>query len=147
MFVTYRPEGSEPEVYEFRPGRVRSMQAAMIEKRFAKLIGEKSATWDQFKIAVLQGSASARRVLLWHLQSLAHPTLRIEDLPDFYEEELLVEHSKSELEEMRESLEKAPGISEGDLTIMLGKLDVEIMTAREGGGGKAPSATSSDATG
>lgn len=148
MFVTYRPDGQKPQVFEFRPGRVLSSHAMMIEKRYAKALGEKSATWDQFKAAVMSGSSVARRVLLWHLLSRTHPTVRFEDTPDFYEGELLVEHSKEELSEMREMLEKSPSIPESDLAIILTKLDVEMMTAREDGElGKAPSTTSGESTG
>jgi hypothetical protein len=144
MFVTDR-RTDEHVVYEFKPGKVRTSQAAIVERMYAKLSGEKQ-TWESFKIGVLQGSATARRVLLWHLMLRDHPTTRIDDV-DPTEDELLVEHSKSELQEMRDALEKAAGPSESEMGLMLARLDVEIMTAREDGGGKAPSTPSENATG
>src|SRR5574342_389387 len=100
MYVTYQPEGSEPQRWEFRPGRLRESRAEMLERRYAKLIGEKSVPFEQFRMAILQDQASARRVLLWHLLNLVHPTLRIEDV-DPIRDELTIEASRSELEELR----------------------------------------------
>lgn len=147
MFLTYRPDGGDEQRFEFRPKRVRSTRAEMIEKRYGQLAGIKNATWDQFKLAVQQGSASARRVLLWHLLSTQHPNLKIDDV-DPFEDEVELEYSKSELLEVREVLSSTPSIPEADLTLMLAKLDMDIMTAPEDGSeGKAPSKTSAADTG
>lgn len=141
MFLTYTPDGEPPQRFEFRPGRVRLARAEMIEKRYGQLTGAKPATFEAWRMAVQQGSAAARRVLLWHLLSEIHPTIKIEDV-DPFEDELLLEYSKAELLEMRAALEKAPGIPEAELGIMLGQLDVEIMTAAEDSSGKAKSSSS-----
>jgi hypothetical protein len=147
MFLTYTPEDGDAQRFEFRPKRVRASRAEMIEKRYGQLAGIKNATWDQFKVAIQQGSASARRVLLWHLLSAEHPTLKIDDV-DPFEDEVELEYSKSELLEVREFLSSAPNIPEADLALMLAKVDMDIMTAPEDGSeGKAPSKTSADATG
>lgn len=146
MFLTYTPEGDQAQRFEFRAGRVRLARAQMIEKRYAELSGVKPATFEAWRMAVQQGSAAARRVLLWHLLSETHPQIKIEDV-DPYEDEILLEYSKAELVEMRGALEKAPGIPEGDLNIMLAQLDVEIMTAAEDGSGKASSSSSVEPTG
>jgi hypothetical protein len=146
LFVTYHPDGaSEPQRWEFRPGRVRETRAEMIERRYAKLIGEKSAPFEQFRMAVLQESASARRVLLWHLRNLDHPALRIEDV-DPLRDELRIEASRSELEELRETLADAP-MDDAQREMMLLAIDAQIATAPEDEGGKAPSPTSDGATG
>lgn len=146
MFLTYTPEGGEPQRFEFRPGRVRLARAEMIEKRFAQLTNQKPATFEGWRMAVQQGSAAARRVLLWHLLSETHPTLKIEDV-DPYDDEVVLEYSKAELTELRAALEKAPGIPEDQLAVMLAQMDVEIMTAEEDGSGKANSKTSDVGTG
>jgi len=146
VFVTYKPDGSaEPTRWDFKPGRIRAVQSALLEKLFSKLSGEKQ-TYEQFKAAVQQGSSAARRVLLWHLQSLDHPTLRIEDV-DYAEDELLVEFSRGELEDMRETIAKVKGVDEEQRSLMLGAIDTQIESAQEDGGGKARLTTSASGTG
>lgn len=100
MHVTYKPEDGTPQEWEFNPGRVRAGAAEVIEKRFGD-------SWEKFCAAVQQGSMRARRVLLWHLLTREHPGLRLEDVPDFYADEVVVEHSVAELTELRERLDKA----------------------------------------
>lgn len=144
--MTYKPDGAEPQRWEFRPGRVRASRAAMLERRYSKLAGGGEAkTWDMFKADVLRGSADARRVLLWHLLSLEHPTVRIEDV-DPLEDELLVEHSRSELAEMRAELARTKAIDDEQREMMLIRLDEEIQIAPDDDAGKAPSATSETGT-
>ncbi len=144
MFVTYTPEGGDPQTWEFRPGRVRASRAAMLERRYSKLAGE-GKTWDQFKADVQRGSADARRVLLWHLVTLDHPTTRIEDV-DPLEDELVVEHSREELLDLRYEVEKSKTMDDATRMMLLEKLDEEIESAREDDSGKAPSTTSVSAT-
>lgn len=136
MFLTYTPEGGQPQVFEFSPGRVRQSRAEMLERRYSKLAGEK-LTWDQFKMDVVKGSASARRVLLWHFLSQQHPTLRVEDV-DPYEDELVLQFSRKELEDMRAEVAKSP-LSDLDKDTILAKFDEEIATAPDSDlEGKAP---------
>lgn len=146
MFVRYSPEDSPSEVqeWEFRPGRVRASRAAMIERLYSKLAGEKK-TWDEFQAGILGGAADARRVLLWHLQSMVHPTLRIEDV-DPLGDELTIEHSRQELEDLRAEAVKAKNLDEATRNVLLAKLDADIETARDDGMGKAISTTSASAT-
>lgn len=139
MYVTYTPEDGAPQTWTFKPGRVRASRAALLEKRYSKLAGEQK-TWDMFKADVVRGAADARRVLLWHLLTLEHHTLRIEDI-DPLEDELLVEHSREELEELRVEVDKARNLDDSTRAMILDKLDEEIETAREDDSGKAPSTT------
>lgn len=92
MQVTYKPEDStgEPQVWEFDAKRIRSGAAMAIERHF-------DGSWDEFEMGVLANSTRARRVLLWHLMSLSHPTLKLKDVPDFYTGEVEVEQSSKEL--------------------------------------------------
>lgn len=147
MYVTYSPEGSEaPTRWEFRPGRLRLSRGAMIETRYARLIGEKSVAIEQWRMAVLQNQASARRVLLWHLLDLDHPgRIKIEDV-DPISDELVVEASRPELEELRDALLSVP-MDEGQRDLMLAAVDAQIAEAPddEDAPGKALS-TSSDAS-
>lgn len=143
MFVTYSPDGDEPRTWEFQPGRVKTSRCQLIERRMKDLTGE-TRTYTQFQAEVQQGSAAARRVLLWHLLSTDHPTLRIEDV-DPLADELVVEHSRQELEEIRAAVAKSSTVAEQDRTAMLEAIDAQIETARDDGG-KAPSSNSGSAT-
>jgi hypothetical protein len=147
MFVTYQPEGaSSPLEREFQPGRIRESRAEMIERRYAKLLGEKFVPFEQWRMAVLQDGAAARRVLLWHVLSIDHPTVRIEDV-DPYRDELIVQASKSELGELRETLASAGGMDDAQRETMLAMVDAQIEAAPDDGMGKAPLPISVPVTG
>lgn len=144
MFVTYRPEDGTEQRWTFDPRRVRASKAEMIEKR----AGE---PWDAWQAAVLAGKMRARRVLLWHLLTVDHPTLRWEDVPDFYAGELLVEYSVVELAEIRGRVAQAE-IPVEQRDQVLAALDTAITeaTKREAAAaepeGKAPSPTAGSGT-
>ncbi len=148
MRITYTADGNdEPKVWTFDPGRIRESRGEMIERRYAKLIGEKQVAFEQWRMDVLQGKSSARRVLLWHLQDLDHPgKVRVEDV-DPFRDQLLVEATKAELAEMRAVLENVGGMDETQRELMLAAIDAQIETAPDDDGGKAPSPTSGGATG
>lgn len=138
MIVTYSPEGDEPQRFEFEPDKVRSVQAEVIEKKF-------DGTWDAFRMAVLEGSVRARRVLLWHLLKTRHVTLRLEDV-DFAVGELVVEMTRAELVEFRDATVKASGITEEQREQALARLDAEIATAPGDVEGKARSKKNASVT-
>ncbi|MET9301786.1 hypothetical protein ABZX66_20930 [Micromonospora aurantiaca] len=121
MHVTYSPADGETQRWEFDPGKVRASQAELIEKRFG-------GNWDSFRTEVQAGSIRARRVLLWHLLTREHHTLRFEDTPDFYAGELVVEHSAQELGQLKDRLMKA-NLADSDREQMLIALDIEISEA------------------
>lgn len=148
MFVTYIPEDSpaDKQEWEFRPGKLRESQAERIEKRYARLLGEKSVALEQFRMGVLQQQASARRVLLWHLLSLDHPTIRIEDV-DPIRDEVEVEASKAELEDLRSAVLAMTGLDEMQRDLMVASVDSQILEARGDGSGKALSRNSESVTG
>lgn len=150
MIVTYSPDGQEAQVWSFNARRVRESRIEMIERRLGKLVGEKGGVpYDQFQVDLMQGSASARRVLLWHLLSLEHPSLRIDDV-DPLRGELEVEPTKQELAEWRDTFVAIGGESEDDpqRELMLKELDRRIAAAPDDDdGGKAPAPTSASATG
>lgn len=131
MFVTYAPDGEDTQRWEFNPDKIRQSRAEVIEKRYGK-------NWDAFRAGVQSGDSKARRVLLWHLLSSEHHTLRYEDVPDFCMGDLKVEHSRGELVILRDRLAKA-NLPEDDREQMLTALDIEITDAMDGEGdaGKA----------
>jgi hypothetical protein len=116
MRVTYTPAGGDATLYDFDPDAVRASAAELIEKRYGD-------TYDKWRAAIVQGSIKARRVLLWHLTTLTHHTLRYEDTPDFAAGELVVELSKAELLALRAKVEKSNLESRDEL---LSALDMEI---------------------
>lgn len=95
MHVIYTPEDGDRQEFTFDPGRVRASAAEMVEKRFGE-------NWDTFVMGVQAGNIRARRVLLWHLLTRQHPAMRIEDTPDFFADEVLVQFSVAELTSLRE---------------------------------------------
>ncbi len=126
MFVTYRPEDGDERRWTFDPKRVRASKAEMIEKR----AGE---NWDAWLVSVQAGNIRARRVLLWHLLTLEHHGMRFEDTPDFYAGELVIEHSVSELLDMKDRIMKA-SLPDEQRDQVVAALDIEIADAmlREG---------------
>jgi hypothetical protein len=117
--VTYKESAeAQPRVWNFDPDEVPQSQAEIIEKRYGQL-------WDQFLADVRQGSAKARRVLLWHLLRLEHHTLRFEDTPDFKMGAVKVEHSVEELLRVRDRVAKA-NLDPEEKDGILAALDVEI---------------------
>jgi hypothetical protein len=142
VIVTYSPDGQESQRWEWDPDKVLNAHAEAIEKHFGD-------TWDKFKVAVAQGSAKARRLLLWHLLKQQHVTLRADDVR-FTTGELTVEYSRSELVELRAKLATSRAVDDSDRDKMLAALDDEIEKAPADGGGeegKALSPTSDGGTG
>jgi hypothetical protein len=123
MIVIYRPEDGEEQRWVFDPRRVRASRAEMIERRADE-------NWDVWLQSVQSGNMRARRVLLWHLMSMPHPTMRYEDTPDFYAGELEIQHSVAELTEYRDRVVKA-GLPEVQTAQLLAVMDAELAEARE----------------
>jgi hypothetical protein len=123
MYVTYAPEGEEAQRWEFDPRKVRASRAEMIERRAGQ-------NWDVWLQSVQSGNMKARRVLLWHLMSMPHPTMRFEDTPDFLAGEVEISHSVAELVEMRERTVKA-GLPEEQIAPALAAIDFELEEARQ----------------
>lgn len=129
MKVTYTPEDGEPQIWPFLPGRVRQSRAALIEKLYGK-------NWDMFVFDVQSGSMAARRVLLWHVMSVEHPTIRLEDVPDFFADEVVVEHGAAELREMLDAAEKnveSIPADQRDVALSMLRGQLEAAEALEGG--------------
>ncbi|HET6262353.1 MAG TPA: hypothetical protein VFG99_08965, partial [Chloroflexia bacterium] len=123
MLVTYKPEGSPAEQHrswEFDPGKVRSVRAEMIEKRY----GQRYAVWVT---NIQSGEARARRVLLWHLLNAEHPTLKLEDIPDFYMEEVEVDYALADLQRLRREIVES-SMDDASKEGVLDRLDLEIAT-------------------
>ena len=104
MHVIYAPEDpadGERQEWDFDPKRIRSDRAERMEKEF-------KGTWDEFVAALSTGNTKARRVLLWDLLRLKHPTLQLRDVPNFFTGEVVVEQTFAELSETRKRVDKMP---------------------------------------
>lgn len=129
MIVTYAPEPEpgetrqEPRVWEFDPTRVRQSKAEIIQKLSGMV-------WEEFCQRARGGDAKAQRVLLWHLLSLEHHTLKLEDVPDYCMGELKVQRSRGELRAMAAEIE-AGGLDDDDKRQFVIGLQIEMGNAPE----------------
>ncbi len=130
IFITYTADGEPPRDWDIDIDDLTESAAERIEQQYRKASADKSLTYDQFRLSVYQGGATARRVLLWHLIRETHPTLRYEDTPDFRRKQLKVELSRGELMVMRDQVEAKVG-DLAERQAVLDVLDAEILTARD----------------
>lgn len=124
MYVTFKPEGHEPQSWDFDPTRVKASVCEMIEKR----AGEPFEAWV---MSIRSGKARARRVLLWHLISRQGHVLKYEDTPDFAFGELTVEHSVHEIATLRDQFDKMKFDDPDQKAQILAMLDADLAEARE----------------
>lgn len=126
MFVTYAPEDpadGDRQEWTFKPGRVRASEAQVIQRQFGE-------NWDSFALGVQSGDIHARRVLLWHLLRLEHPTLLFKDVRDFFTDELKVEFDSAELVPLVERMEKS-SLPDDKKQQALAALDLALTEAME----------------
>src|SRR5262245_9669633 len=123
MIVRYSPDGGPAQTWEWDANRVRSRAAEDIERLYG-------GRWQAFPTDVLMGSMRARRILLWHLMRLEHPTVRLDDI-DFAAGELVVDFSDSELADVRAAVDSATDIDLDKRAQALRMLDAEIASRAE----------------
>ncbi len=120
MFLVYKPEGSEePKRWKYQPKKLMSPERELLEKLTSK-------NFTEFTVDVQKGNSRCRRALLFIYLKREHPTLKFDDV-DFAWEELTLEHSKGELQLMREQLPDS--VAPEQLDAVRGKLDEEIAAA------------------
>ncbi|MEU0397941.1 hypothetical protein ABZ208_35350 [Streptomyces sp. NPDC006208] len=126
----YQPEGQEePTRWRYNPRKLMSVEREDLERRTGR-------NFSEFTTDVLKGNSLCRRALLFTFLRREHPKTRFEDV-DFAWDELTLEYSRQEWEEMRE---KALESLHGDqLAAALAVFDKEIETAFDDSGdeGKA----------
>lgn len=137
MIITFTPTDSERRVYEFDPNKLMSVEAELVEKKVGKPYGQ--AVTD-----IMQGSALARRALVFVLEKRTHPTLNW-DAFDFPFDAVEFEFDRDELTDMRARVEASPLISDEDRTQALAQLDQLIAEAPEPAP-KAPAPSAEPAT-
>ncbi|KIF69246.1 hypothetical protein HY68_12655 [Streptomyces sp. AcH 505] len=120
MFLVYTPEGqAEPTRWRYNPKKLMSVEREDLERRTDR-------NFSQFTTDVLQGNALCRRALLFTYLRRDHAKVKFEDV-DFAWDELSLEYSRQELQQMRERmLENLHG---DQLAGALVTIDAEIETA------------------
>jgi hypothetical protein len=120
VFLVYKPEGSEePKRWKYQPKKLMSPERELLEKLTSK-------NFTEFTVDVQKGNSRCRRALLFIYLKREHPTLKFDDV-DFAWDELTLEHSKGELQLMREQLPDS--VAPEQLDAVRGKLDEEIAAA------------------
>lgn len=90
MKVTYTPDESDEQVFDYNPNKLMSAEREALETRTGK-------SFNDFAMGILRGNALCRRALLHVLLKRQHPTLRFDDV-DFCWDELKIEMTKGEIE-------------------------------------------------
>lgn len=122
MILVYHPEGNEEVTrWVYNPRKLMSPEREAIER----ITGFDFAEFTQ---KVVKGNSKARRALLWIMLKREHPTLKYEDV-DFAWDELRLEHSRQELELMREELEKNDALTAAELAAAQIYFEKELSTA------------------
>ncbi|MER6834242.1 hypothetical protein ABT320_09620 [Streptomyces cellulosae] len=130
MFLVYSPEGSdEPKRFKYNPRKIMSAEREWIERRTER-------NWADFTKDVVAGNSLCRRALLYVFLKREHPGIKWDDV-DFAWDELVLEYSKSELIQIRETAAEAATGEEREQ--VLARLDEDIAAAHEDpdDGGKA----------
>ncbi|MFI6274316.1 hypothetical protein [Streptomyces sp. NPDC050988] len=122
MYLIYRPEGSdEPTRWKYNPKKLMSVEREMLERQTGK-------NFSDFTTDVVKGNSLCRRALLFMYLKRDHPGTRFDDV-DFAWDELTLEYSKGELQQLREQVaENAPADQKA---VALAKLDEQIEAAFE----------------
>ncbi len=103
MIIKFTPVEGDTREYQFKPKKLMSPEAEAIER----IVGKPYAEAVQ---AVMQGSALARRALIYTLEKRAHPSLKWTDFT-FPFDAVEVEFDAEELAEIRAGIESAPGLT------------------------------------
>ncbi|MGW1119252.1 hypothetical protein ACWD5B_19425 [Streptomyces tanashiensis] len=120
MFLVYHPEGqTEPTRWRYNPRRLMTVERETIERLTGK-------NFTEFTTDVLQGNSLARRSLLYTFLRRDHPKTKFEDV-EFFWDELKLEYSKQEWEEMR--ARAAENLVGAERVAALAQFDEEIETA------------------
>ena len=120
MIIKFTPEGQDAREWTFEPRKVKQSVAEMIEKRAG-------CGFNEWVLAVRQGSAKAWKVLVWHL--LCRETgyaLRWEDVPDFAMGDIEIGLDLAEWLQTRETAADSPALTDDEREAALAQIDGEI---------------------
>jgi hypothetical protein len=121
MIITYSPEDGDVQEFEFLPAKLLSPEAEAIEA----VGGAAWDTFEQFGEKFLRGSIRAYRAALWVMLKRQNPKLRFQDLT-FKIGEVTVNYTKTELTKLKEALEVADDVDEGQRQAALSQINSEL---------------------
>lgn len=129
MYLVYTPGEGDEQRWEYNPRKLMATEREMLERKTERVFSE-------FTADALRGSAICRRALLFMFLRRQHPHIKWDDV-DFTWDELRLEYSKQELQQMRDQV--AEVMAGDERAAALGKLDQEIEEAYDDAGaeGKA----------
>jgi len=133
VILVYAPEGAKERRWTYQPEKLMSSEAEAIEK-------VTGLTYEEFGQALLKGSATARRALLWVLMKREEPQLRHASV-DPPVGTLKLEYEQHELRSIRDAVEADPDLSDSEREVALREMDKLIDESE----GEAPKAPASDA--
>ena len=129
MLLRYTPEGTEGRTWTFTPEKLLSSEAEAIEKAT-------KMTYAEFGVAIIKGSATARRALLWVYLKREEPTLKLASI-DVPVGVIALEYEPHELVAMRAEAERSEELTDTERRMALEFFDKEIGDAEV----EAPKAT------
>ncbi len=118
MLLIYRPEGATERRWTYAPDKLLSSEAEAIEK-------VTGITYEEFGQALIKGSMTARRALLWVLLKREEPTLRHSQV-DVPVGAVAVDYEPHELKAIRDALADNNDLSDTDRDAALAQLDEMI---------------------
>jgi hypothetical protein len=131
VIITFRAEGAEDLVWPgFKPDRLMTTEAEAIEK----VTGLAFAAWGA---ALMKGSASAGRALVWVLRKRTDPTLRYRDV-DFPIGDLSIGFDEDELAAIRTEVETNRDLTDEQRAEALAALGEPADDEDPGGPGNDP---------
>lgn len=136
VLFTYAREGAETRVWTFTPDKLMSSEAEAIEK-------VTHMTYAEFGLAIIKGSVTARRALLWVFLKRTEPALRHQQI-DFPAGAVEVEFEQHELKAIREQVETNTDLTDLERAEFLKQIDVQILDLMASAEDAAPKAPTSD---
>jgi hypothetical protein len=137
LLLIYRPEGADERRWTFTPDKLMSSEAEAIEK----VTGQ---TYEEFGQALIKGSMSARRALLWVFLKREDAPLRHSQV-DVPVGSVSVDYEPHELQAIRDGLVENRTLPDEDRQAALDALD-EMIADQDVEAPKAP-ASGSDSDG
>lgn len=118
--------GDAPQRWTFDPDDVTVDEAERIEAALGR-----GATWGTFTAGLIDGTARARRVLLWHLLRRDHPdaNLMFSDVPVFKMGELKIEFGTAEIGLLIQQVEDNDRVSPERKASVIADLQSELADA------------------
>jgi hypothetical protein len=118
MHVVYAPEDGDKREWDFKGHRILTSEAEALEKVTGISLAE-------FSPRLMSGSATAKRGLLWLLLRREEPSTRYSSV-DFPIGDLTVEMDDEEKAGFRDTIMRAPGLSDDERRAAIAELGLAV---------------------